>query len=384
MSGAEAPAIDFGRSVSGRVAIAGQLPSVTRYGRHLEATAGWLLRSIRPSGGSAAYYAPLLGWSRPYPETTGYLIPTLLRLHERLGSAAAEAAARRAGTWLLSLQAREGYWLGGVDPPRGRPQPSIFNTGQILLGLVALYRWTGDATWLEAAARGAGWLAAGVDAMGEWSVGHYRGFQPSYYTRVAWPMLEVWHINGDDEVRAAAERVLQNVLARRRSSGAFTGWGFVPDRPAFTHTIAYTLRGLLESARLLDDWSRYGVPAEEALEILRRRAELAGGRLPGTFDESWRADTRFVCVTGCAQVALCLLVAEARTPDLRLVNAACKLIDAVCARQRLTGPGGVRGAVPGSAPVWGRYMRLRYPNWAAKFHADALDRLIDRLRRELP
>jgi hypothetical protein len=197
-------------------------------------------------------------------------------------------------------------------------------------------------------------------------------------------MLEVWRLDQNGQVRAAAERVLNGVLARRRGNGAFAGWGFAPDRPAFTHTIAYTLRGFLESAHLLDDWRRFGAPVEEALEILRRRAELAGGRPPGTFDKDWRADHRFICVTGCAQVALCLMIVEARTPDLRLVNAACKLVDTACRCQRLRGPRSVCGAVPGSRPLWGPYMRFRYPNWAAKFHADALDRLIDRLEREAP
>ena len=32
----------------------------------------------------------------------------------------------------------------------------------------------------------------------------------------------------------------------------------------------------------------------------------------------------------------------------------------------------VDGAIPGSAPIWGRYMRFTFPNWAAKFFADAL------------
>jgi hypothetical protein len=38
--------------------------------------------------------------------------------------------------------------------------------------------------------------------------------------------------------------------------------------------------------------------------------------------------------------------------------------------------------VAGSSPITGRYMTLRYPNWAAKFHADALAALTDRLARE--
>jgi hypothetical protein len=32
----------------------------------------------------------------------------------------------------------------------------------------------------------------------------------------------------------------------------------------------------------------------------------------------------------------------------------------------------VRGAIAGSVPIWGAYSRLEFPNWAAKFFADAL------------
>jgi hypothetical protein len=32
----------------------------------------------------------------------------------------------------------------------------------------------------------------------------------------------------------------------------------------------------------------------------------------------------------------------------------------------------VRGALAGSVPIWGRYSRFEFPNWAAKFFADAL------------
>jgi hypothetical protein len=32
----------------------------------------------------------------------------------------------------------------------------------------------------------------------------------------------------------------------------------------------------------------------------------------------------------------------------------------------------VRGAIAGSKPIWGRYSMFEFPNWAAKFFADAL------------
>ena len=33
---------------------------------------------------------------------------------------------------------------------------------------------------------------------------------------------------------------------------------------------------------------------------------------------------------------------------------------------------GVRGGVPGAFPIYGSYASLKFPNWAAKFLADAL------------
>jgi hypothetical protein len=358
---------------------------LARYRRHLEATVDWLARSIeRGRGGSAAYWAPGLGWSRPYPETTGYLIPTLLEVAPRLPERGLVEDAVRLGTWLLGIQLECGAWHGGLHPPRGPARPSVFNTGQVLKGLAALHRKTGDARWLAAARRGAVWLAEGIDASGAWGGGDYRSSRtPTYYTEVACPMLEVARLADDPAITAAAERVLRSLRARRRSDGWFDGWAFGDAEPAFTHTIAYALRGFLDCARILDRFEEYGAPTLAALELLRRRAERSRGRLPGAFAPGFRPVGRFTCLTGNAQIALCLLAWEEQERDLRLVNAAAKLVDAVCARQSLTSVlPGKRGGVSGSAPLWGPYMRFRYPNWAAKYLCDAIVALSDRLYLE--
>lgn len=361
------------------------LESLEKYDHHLKVTGAWIKRSFeRRRGGSCAFYSPLVGWSQLYPETTGYLIPTLLRLADYLDDQSYRDLAIEAGEWLLSIQQQEGCWNGGHHPPRTDARPSVFNSSQILQGLCSLYRDSGADRWLLSAERGAKWLSSGVEANGEWRTGHYRsGFQPSYYARVAWPMLEVATLTQDDRTKAAAEWVLAWVVKKRLKNGSFSDWGFEAGAPAFTHTIAYTLRGLIESAEILDDWVLLGAPAEAALERLLRLAELNGGRLAGAFDEDWKADKSFVCVTGSAQVALCLLTLEQRFPDLRLVNGAAKLIDWVCGAQWLRGPRALKGAVPGSVPFHGRYMAFRYPNWAAKFQADALLGIIERMKVEL-
>ena len=45
----------------------------------------WLLKSfeVTGDGGSSAYYALGSGWQSSYPETTGYLIPTLYDYYDR-------------------------------------------------------------------------------------------------------------------------------------------------------------------------------------------------------------------------------------------------------------------------------------------------------------
>jgi hypothetical protein len=40
--------------------------------------------------------------------------------------------------------------------------------------------------------------------------------------------------------------------------------------------------------------------------------------------------------------------------------------------QRLRDREVARGAIAGSVPIWGAYSRFEFPNWAAKFFADAL------------
>jgi len=358
------------------------LPSIDRYQRHLVAAADWLGRSERPGGGSAAQFTPMLGWSRAYPETTGYIIPTLLEVARRSGDESHRARAIRLGKWLLSIQNADGSWNGGKHPSRN-PTPSVFNTGQILKGMVALWRSSRDTVWLDAAGRGSSWLAVGMGSDGLWKGGDYRSTgTPSYYSHVLWPLLEVAAERGDDQAREAAARGARTIVARTRGNGVISGWSFQEGAPAFTHTIAYTIRGIQECGRILDDRAMMD-SVTPALDTLVRRSELRAGALPGAFDEEWKPAGDYVCLTGNAQVARCVLIQEARSPDLRLVSAAAKMVDVVCGHQRLQSPiAGIRGAVGGSAPLSGAYMRFRYPNWAAKYLCDAIMVLSDRLEKE--
>ena len=349
-----------------------------RYQLSLDASIDWLLRSIRCGhGGSAGYFSLWRGWSRPYPETTGYIIPTLFSYAELTGKEETRRIAFELGHWLRSIQEKDGYWHGGLHPPDSQ-NPSVFNTSQIVLGMISLYRASNNEEWLNSARKGVSWLVTGINSDGVWEHGNYvDGYSPSYYSLVAWSILEVWSITGDEIFRERASNVLSTILQRCRPNGTIDHWGFRPNQPAFTHTIAYTISGFFESARLLNDWESYGSPVAVALETLYHRAELNRGKLPGIYNNAWEPLGRFTCLTGNAQVAFLLLQQYDRVNDLRLVNAACKLSDVVVNAQNNKHPiEGIRGGISGSQPVWGKYMTLRYPNWAAKFHSDTMIQLI--------
>ncbi len=358
-----------------------QSQSMQRYKKHLDASIKWLDKSfLADTQGSHAYLWAFGQWKGAYPETTGYIIATLLEYASLSGEAIWRNKAIKLGDWLLSIQEEEGYWHGLTHPAKSA-NPSVFNTAQILIGLCALYRETKNNKWLESIQRASTWLAEGVNEQGQWMLANYQGdFNPSYYTRVTWPMLEAWSLTGEQNVHDVAVKVLEVILATRKDNGVFSGWGFKPDAPAFTHTIAYTLRGFMESARLLGSWEPWGKQTEAALNTLLKKAELSSGSLAGSFTEDWKGDKSYVCLTGNAQLAICFLKLYEREDDLRLVNAAAKLVDTVCAKQNLNHPIPIfNGAVAGSSPIWGAYMKGRYPNWAAKFHADALMLLMQSL-----
>src|SRR5919204_2037723 len=73
---------------------------------HMRAALEWLLHSqaVTGTGGFAAAYSFKDGWLPPYPETTGYIIPTLFDGYAMLGETRLCQAAMSAAVWELEIQ----------------------------------------------------------------------------------------------------------------------------------------------------------------------------------------------------------------------------------------------------------------------------------------
>jgi hypothetical protein len=327
----------------------------------------WIIDAQRPDGGIPAYYSLLTGYSESYPEVTGYIVPTLYDFAQA-NDTAALASAERATDWLLSLQMPTGAFPGGLQGHNA--QPSIFNTGQILQGLVRAYAETNRPEIRQSALAAGDWLLKMQQPDGSWSgPGAYQDVSHTYYNMVAWSLAELSERVGERQYAAAAEKNLDWVLSHFRPSGWVDGINLT-GHPTYLHFIAYVLQGALECAILQRRADAIDAVVRSAWVLLRKFETTK--YLAGAYDADFKNGRRFACLTGNAQMSCVWLRLFDVTDDLRYLNAALKMNELLKQSIPSSGPRGISGGVAGSYPLWGRYQPLRYISWGCKFFADAL------------
>jgi hypothetical protein len=348
--------------------------------RAFEAT-GWILRAqaATPDAGVSYGYFPCHktyadGWLPSYPETTGYIIPTMLQFARQFGRPEVKERAVAMADWEIEVQMPTGAVQGGFLSAPDRRVPAVFNTGMVLHGLTEAFRSTGEERFLTAGRRAADFL---VSDLGE--DGHFRTHGQfvvthaikTYNCLCAWGLWRYGEDAADARYRAAAIRSIEGALGQQQANGWFANSCLMfPDSP-LTHTLAYTLQGILEVGLLAgrDDFvgaARRGVEA-----LLHRMAP--DGFLPGCFFSDWEPAVVYSCLTGNAQLAVIAYRLHEATASPQYREAADRLIDFLKALQSLD-PGlpGAQGAIPGSFPLLANYQSLGYPNWATKYFLDGL------------
>jgi hypothetical protein len=344
---------------------------------HLLAAVDWLQRAqdVSGDGGICGRYHLGRGWTSSYPETTGYIIPTFLALAERLQDDDFRRRAGMAAEFLLSLQLPEGGFPG-LEIADNRSDPSPFNTAQIIHGLVGWHKHSGDERVWKALLRAGEWLVSIQDPDGAWTRYFYENTASAYSTHLSCWLVDLGKHTGREDFLQAGHRHIDWVFRHyEEKTGWFERSGFTPEdhaaRQAFTHTIAYTLWGVLHACEGLG--RSEGRPAvEKASDGILKLLENEGS-IPGILDWQWRRRSSFACLTGNAQLALIWFRLFDATRVERYRTAAVRAIELVKQAQPLTHPHpGIRGGIPGSDPIWGEYIPMALPNWAAKYFIDAL------------
>lgn len=337
---------------------------------HVNKAVDWLcIGQDRAGGGGVSEgYHLFHGWLPPYPETTGYIIETVFEYARINGNANCRERAIRMGNWLLSVQNED-----GSIPDSYMKRKMVFDTGQVIFGFVKCYEETGFEKYKLAAERAGEWLLKVQEQSGEWIKCSVDEIPHTYYSRVAWSLLRLHKITGDQRYIEACQRNIDWCLKQQRESGWFDKASFNlrnHHRP-FTHTIAYTLDGVLEAGIYLHE-SRFIVAAKKALDALLGHIGNKG-YVSGTFAENWLGDSSFSCLTGNAQLAINMFRLFSHNGDDRYLSAGQAINNYLKKKQelRINDPN-INGAIAGSYPMWGNYIHFAYPNWATKFFVDSL------------
>lgn len=355
-------------------------PPLSDHGPHLDEALAWLERAQDSgAGGFARGYnltqVPGLGgrgWQAAYPETTGYIIPTLYAAAWTESRPFLAMRATLAARWELTVQQPSGAITAGMVGQGSIP--TVFNTGQVIFGWLAAYIETGDPTFADAARKACRWLIACLDPDGIWRRGDSPLTRPGtkmYNARTAWALAAAGHHLGEHAFVEAGTRALRAVAAAQRDNGWFPDCCLNdPERP-LTHTLAYTIQGLLEGGALLHDESLIFAAVRGATALADN--VRADGHLPGRFDARWRAATKWSCLTGTAQMAnVWLRLGELLGASQWNAPAAAALHFLKRSQNRSSRDLGLRGGIKGSHPCTGEYGRMQTLSWATKFFVDAM------------
>lgn len=334
----------------------------------------WLKRSqdmsIHHDGGSARDYSLVKGWASSYPETSGYIVPTLIDYAERTKDRELTDRARRMLDWLVSIQFPEGGFQGGKIDANPRV-PVTFNTGQILMGLAAGVRRFGD-SYRAPMNLAAAWLRDTQDADGCWrkyATPFAAPGEKAYETHVSWGLFEAARLQPDQGFGEAGLKQVRWALGKQADNGWFASNCLASPEEPLTHTIGYVLRGVIEAYRFsgeADILAAAGRTADALLTVIEH-----DGRIGGQLDKNWKPTVDWVCLTGSVQIAACWFLLHGITGKSEYRDAARRANRYVRRTVHLAGSPDVVGGVRGAFPVNGDYGRFEYLNWAAKFCIDS-------------
>lgn len=208
-----------------------------------------------------------------YPEVTGYYIPTLLRWgHKELACTYAK--------WLCSIQHIDGAWYDTKDV-----DPYIFDTAQILKGLIAIYPY--DNSVADNIKRGCEWIISCMDSNGklitpstvEW--GTDGSCSDLIHTYCISPIMAAGKLFDCQKYIDAANRMIDYYITERIEE--ILNFGLL------SHFYAYVMEAMID----ID----HKEIAQEAMEKIAK-LQKASGAVPAYKNVDW------VCSTGLFQLAI--------------------------------------------------------------------------------
>ena len=315
----------------------------------------------------------LRGWQPSYPETTGYIIPTLYDCAAYLKDPSLRYRAAEMADWECKVQMASGAVMGGTIG-RGEPQAAVFNTGQVMLGWLRAAKETDGSHYLKSCTRAAEYLMSVQEPEGGWHKGNStfaNSKSTTYNSRVGWALICFGQQVGRQDAVDAGKRNIAYSLTKQHANGWFADNCLSDPQRPLLHTIVYAMEGVLGAYDALEHRPYLDAVVRAADSLIHQIRP--DGSLPGRFEQAWKGTVQWACLTGCAQLAGVLLRIAAATEATRYQDEARRILTFLKRTQDCTTDVlGIRGGIRGSFPLDGDYGKFEVLNWATKFYIDAL------------
>lgn len=263
----------------------------------------------------------------PYPEVSGYYIPTLLDWGYK-------DLAKQYAKWLVSIQHENGAWYDWLDK-----DPYAFDTGQILKGLIAIYPIMPEVK--ENIIKGCDWIISLIEEDGRLQSPSLDFWQSLNIPELIHlycltPLIEASRLFNKPEYNEQAKKVL-NYYKK-------TAMDKILDFHTLSHFYGYIMEALVDLGEI--DIAKAGM---EQIAKLQRK----NGMIPAYKNVKW------TCSTGLFQFALVWYkLGEKQKADLTF--------DYACTLQ--TKNGGWLGSYGKNC----KYLQEAEISWANKYFLDAL------------
>jgi len=229
----------------------------------------------------------------PYPEVSGYYIPSLLEWGEK-------KLAFQYTKWLCSIQKKDGSWFDYLDKA-----PYVFDSGQILKGLISIYPIMPEIK--ENIIKGCDWIVQNIQSSGRLTTPSTECWNDHTCSELIHiyclsPLIDASELFGKPEYKKSAQKCLNYYKKNYYEK--------LVDFHTLSHFYLYIVEALVDLGEI--------EIANKAIDSLIKLQEQHGF-LPAYKDVEW------VCSTGVFQFAVVCYKLGKKQPGDKAFDYACKL-----------------------------------------------------------
>ena len=329
-------------------------------------------------GGIPARYELIKNsYQNPYPETTGYWIPTLIHVSRLNEMEHAEGIARLAAKWLVERQLENGAVRCNVEPPqeinKRNDEIYIFDCGAILQGFLKMAQEYNEDIYREAADRLSSFLLSCQCPDGTWDQYLYFNYFGSHNSLVGYALIEAGVYLGNEKYISAGDRCLNAIKKSVQKTGYIDTCEFSnkPTNLAFSHSLIYTIEGFVKAHQIFPDKDYLEVVLPTILKLMEI-FEARDYYLPSHFNTKMEPVYGYSVLTANAQLADVWFKTAGILDDNKYSDSACRLMNFIRSCINICSSNlAFRGGVPSSFPIYGDYGPFTMNNWGAKYFVDA-------------